>query len=230
MTIPADCVRVMLRADLGGVDVAVWGFHMQRVHHVGDTTDWPTDVNDIASAIAGFWAADMDHTYFSAALTMQSCDVYHLGTDGKTIDKGTAAFTGGDAWSGGAGTSMPWEVAAAVSLLGYDPSGFTPQARNKRGRFFLGPFGNNAVDDTTGAIGSSAHANLQTHLATFLGHVKSFELHDYGEAFRDSVQLGILSRRASIFTPVSHWYLDGKFDAQRRRENRQVPARSVQSL
>jgi hypothetical protein len=230
VTIPADCARVMLRFNLDTVDVAIFGFHMHRNHTLGDTVDWARDVNDIATAVRDSWVAHMTHGNFGTAVIGDRVDVYHLGTDGRTIDKGTAGFTVPNDWRGSQGVSLPWETSLAVTLYGYEPGSFTPQAARKRGRFYLPPMATNAMDSPSGGLGTSVRASLDANLAAFFGDVKTITLHDYGEIARDTMKLGILSRRGSIFTDAVAWGYDDRFDVQRRRENRQAPARYTHDL
>lgn len=225
-TIPPDCARVLMRYKLGTEDIAEMGFHLQRVHHVGDTTDWPRDVNDIADKVASSWASNVPHTYWPSSVSLDRVDVYHLGTDGKTIDKGTATA----AWAGSNANSLPWEVSLCITTYGFDPSSFAALARRKRGRFYLPPMGVNAVDGGGGALSGAAAADIVSGVGGFLGDVKAFDLHDYGEAFTDSMALGVLSRTGSIFTPITHWGFDHRFDAQRRRENKQGAVKTIDTV
>lgn len=231
VTIPPDVARVMMRAKLGTAgEIAIWGFHMVRVHGVGNTVDWADDTNNIAAATRDAWNAHSTKSAYATSVVMDRVDVYHLGTDGKTIDKGTASFTGEDAWAGTQGVSMPWETSIAVTLYGYDPSGFVAEAANKRGRFYLPPMAQGALGNVDGFLDPSPAATLQTDIGAFLGQVNGLELHDYGELTRDTMALGILSRRRSIFTPVAFYGIDRKFDTQRRRENKQVPFRYIAAV
>lgn len=231
MPIPADCCRVQLVFDLGTVDQAVCTFALQRVHYLGDTTNWPLDVNDIAQGIRDAWNADVETSRFGGLVAGNHVAVYHLGTDGRTLDKGTSAFTGGSTWVGsGPGATLPWETSVAFTLYGYTPGDFTANAARKRGRFFLPPMSTNMASGGAGAFDLTNMDALLTQLKTFVSDVNDIQLHDYSEANRDGVRVGVLSRTGGIFTPVTNVAMDNRFDVQRRRQNRQAPTRHTQAL
>jgi hypothetical protein len=209
----------------------VMTFALKRVHHLGDTVDWPTDVGDIAQGVRDAWNADIEPSRFGGLVSGNHVGVYHLGTDGRTIDKGVSAFEGGSAWVGsGPGATLPWETSIAVTLYGFDPVAFTPYASRKRGRFYLPPMSTNMCSGGAGALDLTNMDALLAQFQSFIQDVNGILLHDYSEVDRDGVEVGVLSRKGGIFSPVTHLAIDNRFDVQRRRQNRQSPTRHFATI
>jgi hypothetical protein len=234
VTIPADCMKVSFVFDLydGGqaIEQGVFGFHGRRVHTVGNNTDWGVAVQKLSEKMREKFIADVPTSYFSGAIVMNRCDVYHLNTANKTLDKGSALFDTGHAWGGSAGTGMAWETALVVSLYGYTPGSFAQGARNKRGRFYLPPLRKDATDAVNGCLALQTQTDLTNMLEGWLNDVQGTELEDDGSPVgpADYFDLGILSTAkktdpnyAGAFVPATNLRLGRVIDVQRRRRKKQ---------
>lgn len=228
--IPADIVRVRLVFDLHQIstvaDQAIMGFHLVRNHLPGNTTDWPANTQEIASKTWQKWTQRVTTTArWPTSVSLSRVDAYHLDTAGKTLDKGTQGQDGShSAWTGTSGNpSMPWEVACAVSMYGYQPGTFTPDAKSKRGRYYLPPFattimGNSAAE---GLFDSSTIATVvAVEQAAFLNDVNLMTVG--GGAVPDTVALVVLSRTKGVATPVQTMRVGHRPDRQSRR-GRKLP-------
>lgn len=236
---PSDMLRVRLRATLwesgAQQEEAQFGFYGQRLHTVGQTTDWPADVQEIANKVRDRWNSQITYkAAWSGDVHMDSVKVDHLSaTDGKTLDQGVALFTGGDAWVGTGAKSLPWETALCVSLFGYERGVFERDKGRKRGRFYLPPMSSQTLNDVGGEVDSTVMNNLNTVVGNFLNSVQGmgFSSGD-GPSGDDYFNLVVMSIGTPLKPldptthPITHYYIDSKFDSQRRRE-RQQPARQT---
>jgi hypothetical protein len=239
LPVPSDMMRVRLRATLWESSIqqeeAQFGFYCQRVHTVGQTTDWPADVQELAEKIRDAWNDHITNkTMWSGDVHMDSVKVDHLNAaDGKTLNQGVALFTGTDAWVGTGSKSLPWETALVVSLFGYERGVFAADKGRKRGRFYLPPMSSTALNDVGGEVDSTAMNNLGTNMVAFLNDVQGMEFSSGdGPSGSDYANLVVMSigtpdkQLPPTTYPVTNVYIDSKFDSQRRRE-RQQPARQT---
>jgi hypothetical protein len=162
---------------------------------------------------------------------MDSVKVDHLSaTNGSTLDQGVALFSGADAWVGSATDSLPWETSLAVSLFGYERGVFATNKGRKRGRFYLPPMGVNVLSGKSGQLTDTALTALNTQLGAFLNDVQGMNFSS-GSPEQDEdyfnlvvMSIGTPSKQLDpTTTPVTHMYIDGELDSQRRRQ-RQVDA------
>jgi hypothetical protein len=227
--IPEDIVRCRLVFDLTQgaqvADQAVMGFHMKRSHTPGNTTNWDADVQEIAEKIVDKWATNMTNSgQWSRCVRLALGEVYHLDANtGRTAHKGMASGPLRGNWTGTSdAASLPFSVACAVSLYGYDPAGFAADAKTKRGRFYLPPFQINAMGDgTSSGLFTVGHmTSLQTAVQAFLNDVHNLEVGGgVAGSGNDNMRLGILSRTRGTFTEVTHIRIGRAPDSQRRRDN-----------
>lgn len=225
MPIPADVTRVRLVFDLkrasAVADTAVMGFHVHRNHVTGNPTDWPADVNEIATKVYEKWVTNViGVSHWTTGVALNRVEAYHLdATTGKTADKGVQPTDGGHSWSGTSNNAaLPWEVACAVSIYGYTPGSFTLNARQKRGRFYLPPFqtGAMATGSGSGEFEVATMADVQRDMLAFLNDVHGMTVG--GTVTPDSVSVGILSRiGGGAFYPATTVRTGFRPDSQRRR-------------
>lgn len=223
MPVPEDVCKVTLRARLGGTQVeeAQFGFNMQREHFTGNTVDWAADVGTIAEKVRDSFVENfVTQTFWSSSVQMDAVEVFHLDTQGHTLDKGVAVFEGPQEWVGDGSESLPWETSAVVSLYAYNPAGFAQDRRNKRGRFYLPPLVTSFMDGAKGRYqggGSFAIQPLHIQVNSWLNDVNGLELGP-GSVGRDNMRLVVLSRVKSACYRVTYSRMDTAPDVQRRRQ------------
>lgn len=158
----------------------------------------------------------------------QRIDCYTL--DPVTLDaigKGTVAWDGG--LPGGAGGALPPQVAWALTLYGYPPSGWAEHRARKRGRIFLGPLSTGILDASgTGNLGrpsSQAVTDIMGPSITFFSAMRNLAMSDGNHA-----RVGVLSVRDKVCTDIVALGLDDVLDTQRRRVNRLTATRTFGEL
>ena len=113
--------------------------------------------------------------------------------------------------------SLPWETSLCVSLYCYPRGTFQPNARRRRGRFYLPPM--------SSAVLASNNSGF---VADNVAHGVLSQMHDFcRDAWQsylgvDEAHLGVFSRADSTVYPVVQISLDAKIDSQRRRQNREI--------
>lgn len=237
-------IHIRLRGDLvetpgTPTDEFVFGLWGHRFHRVGNGTDWPNDVQTIAEKVRDAWVATVPtKSLYSSAVNLKSAQVYHMGTDNKTLDKGEATFDGDDTWNGTASGGLPWECATVVSLWGYTPGAFTQNKGRKRNRFYLPPMATSVMGTYNGKLTSAAQATITSEIGAFLNTVQGMEFDfEPNPAGNDYVQLVALSKgdtapvggaapRPPSYTQVLTIGVGNVVDAQRRRRNKQIEAYS----
>lgn len=230
VTIVEDCIKIRWNFSLDNTDIAVFGVNGHLHHITGNTIDWQRYVDDAAEKGRDKFNEHISKTPFTTAVVATSCEAYHLGTDGKTLHKGSAAFLGADAWAGtDTGASLPWEVALCISIYGYDPGSFTPRAGTKRSRFYLPPMRAGVLAGPQGLLGTSTRDQMSADLDAFLNDLEGMVLGPSGQG-ADYFELGIISPaqgaprpKPATFTRAKVWGFDTRLDSQRRRENKQKP-------
>lgn len=223
LPIPSDVLSLRwvfaLLENNSQVEIAEVGLSGQRVHHVGNNVSWQSDLDAFAREMRDSWRGHVDPSLFSTCVALTRTEAYHLGTDGKTIDKGTAPTDATHGWRGNVGGCLPWEVALCVTEYGYDPTAFNANARSQRGRIYLPGIPTTAMASGTPKIASDKMDSYMTSFAAFFNDMQGKKI---GEVVltQDSVNLGILSRTKGTFTKLHTISMDNKPDSQRRRQNK----------
>jgi hypothetical protein len=232
MPIPEDIVRVRFVWDLGlgraQPDQALFGFHMARRHQAGVVVDWQADTQTVADKCLAKWKQRMVHPGFWPVTTvLNRVEAFHLeAATGHALNKAVAPATGANAYAGtSTGASLPFEVSMAVSLYGYVPGGFVPDAKNKRGRFYLPPFdtGSLGVGQDAGLFNPPFVVQVADDIAAFCDDVKGLELEPSalpGTA-GDPMDLVVLSKPKVAAYPVASIRCGTVPDSQRRRRQQQ---------
>jgi hypothetical protein len=111
---------------------------------------------------------------------------------------------------------LPWETSLAASLYTYPRGTFVPQARRKRGRFYLPPMGADQLDASNS--GFFPDATIDAMLAEIVGFLQDSRETDVGAV---TGTLGVFSRVDGVIRDVIQVSMDAKYDSQRRRQNRE---------
>jgi hypothetical protein len=181
----------------------------------------PTDSDLQDSAQVGYqaWVDNTTADYWTTAVTLASCYCRTFDSAGKTAAE--EGFAAGTLWQGTAtSASMPWETSLAVSLYTYRPQTFVTHGRRKRGRYYLPPVAAVNLDPSNSGFfkDSQIHAFFNDQI-NFLSKVNR----NIGGLPQNV--LSVFSRVDGVCRPVTFAQIDGKFDSQRRRENRQTAGR-----
>lgn len=115
--------------------------------------------------------------------------------------------------AGNAGTTMPTEVALAVTLETGAPG------RSNRGRIFLGGFGVGAVDPLTGRLKPTEHFAFAQAFGAFLAFSRD------QTADVDAYRPVVYSRVKATARPITRVTIGNVFDVQRRRRNGLIEVR-----
>lgn len=198
LTSPADIAEFSLW--MAGVDGAEYGDPQLHSAAIGACHAWQDNVNQ---------------NHFSSAVEFSTVTARNFLANGHTNHE--QVFVADGSWVGNAdGASMPWETSLCVSLYTYPRGSFIPNARRRRGRFYLPPMSANQLDSTnTGFFHDSGVAPLLAEMDAFLTAAREDMV---------GVQVGdlvVYSRVAGESNPVTQLSLDAKFDSQRRRQNRE---------
>lgn len=221
--IPENVLRCSIHFNLGTQEEAVFGFHGIRLHTEGNTTDWPSDVTALAEEIRDDFVSKVDTASFGGGVVATGVNVYHLGTDNRALDRGMATFDGDNTWAGSASNTMPYEVTQFIRMYGYDHNALVPQRANKRGGYFLPPFGSSSVQGDEGVISSTVFEAVAGDQLAFINEVNGWDFPGTVSPFADDrFQIGILSVRRGYFTPLVQLGFGNVFDAQRRRRRSQI--------
>lgn len=198
LTSPADIAEFSLW--MAGVDGAEYGDPQLHSAAIGACHAWQDNVNQ-------------DH--FTDAVVFSTVTARNFLANGHTNHE--QVFVADGSWVGTSpGASMPWETSLCCSLYTYPRGTFIPQARRRRGRFYLPPMGADQLD------GSNSGFFLNSALAGLLS-----ELHAFVSAAQQDmvgVQVGdlvVYSRTGGDSNNVTQLSIDAKFDSQRRRQNRE---------
>lgn len=209
-------------------EIAEFGLYSLRHHVIGNVVDWTPDLNAITVKMCDRWKTTLGdpNTLFTNAVQLDHCDAYHIGNDGKAREKGSTQATGDNAWAGGGTRGLPWQTTVAVSTSAYDPAGFEPNPRSKRGRFYLPP---PAADDLSddGRLTTGIQESLRQRAGNFLNAVQGMEYPgNTVPADADYVDLVIYSRytqkqarAVGVGYPLTHYRVGRVVDTQRRRVN-----------
>nr|CRY96024.1 hypothetical protein [uncultured prokaryote] len=237
MPIPADLMKVNITVTLNSAmdEIAVFGFHLRRVHIAGNPTNWPSDVIDLAERIRDKWNTNMAtaKAVWPQSAVWQKVEVYHLDTTNHAIDKGLAEFTGAAAYAGSAGqASLPFTSATCVSIFNYEPGRLSAYRGRRRGRFYLPALTVSAMTDGGLYLGSGpiSIANLREGITAFLNDVEGMEFGGPYPDVADFAHLGILSVAASEFYQALYVAVDNIPDTMRTRGNRLQGTRVVTEI
>ena len=200
MAVPTDVctVQFVLATDQGG-EIAVNTMHMQRDHKVGNPVNWGDDVNTIAGKILQKTVAHHgDLARVWAACTLQVVKVYHLDeATGRTLDEGIATPAPAETFGAAA---APITATIPVHLYGYDPAGFDPLRKYKRGRMSMGPFPASSVGHD-GLLETGNRDQCATAIAAWLNDLNGLEISasPVPDITNDNMRVGVLSRTKGAF-------------------------------
>lgn len=222
VTIPADTVRVNINWTLPGNEIAVNSLHFRHEHVSENTLDWAGDMtqryaNLVRDGLSSAWSSL--GVLWNSQIKVRDCTAYHLGTDGKTIDKATSLPAAGDLIGLATGTMLPLEVALVVSLYGYAPGVYDPQGGRKRGRIYLPAPATTRVD-TTGRV--QTISSVLGFIQPFVTYVNNRKM-DARPTFNERAHLAILSTRFGELNDVKQIRVDDLLDVQKRRQNNLTP-------
>lgn len=199
-------------------EMAVNTFHLQHVHHAGNTFDWPTAVqyaaDTIASKLSSHWSGISG--YHAQGYQVTTVKTAQIATTGKYTVEGVHALAGGTCAGTGTSGVMPPEVAIALSMYGYTPGSFVADRGQKRGRIYL-PYLSTTLADSHGHIQSPG--DVSDAWAAFFNDLQGMHT-DAGEfPDHDYYNLVVASKVGGIATQVTTLAVDNVFDSQRRREH-----------
>lgn len=141
ITRPADLVRLTMQFNLqkGGVNQEVAEFDTWwRIASGATPASWDTFLLEFATASYTSWKADLTPAYFPASLIFGQAKASRCDDLGHVVNEQVYVPTS-SIWGGASGSSMPWQLTDCVGLYSFEPSGFTANARRKRGRIYLPP-------------------------------------------------------------------------------------------
>lgn len=229
MAIPEDCVRTNIVWALPDNEIAVNTLNFHHAHITGQPLDWAGDMtqryaNLVKDGITSQWANIKAFHY--QGVSIQRVDAYHLDTSGHALHKATALPDTATPLHGTAsGGQLPPEVSLVLSLLAYDPAGFTPQSSRKRGRIYL-PGIAQSLCNANGRVN-----NVSTVVNPWAAALSYMHLRQMGNNQQgvpdETAHLGVLSKTGGIFTDLVTLRGDDLFDVQRRRQNGLIPARAT---
>lgn len=239
MAIPEDMMYVRYRFKLLGltgeeVEEAVFGFHGHRHHTVGNDVDWATDIQGVAESardkLVTAWT-DIAPA-FTNRVVGDRVDAYHLDTAGKTLDKGSASFTGDDAIEGSvsAGT-LPYQCALVLSMYSYPHGSFVPHGKSRRGRIFLPPPAGSFCGND-GRAQTTKRDALLTAMQAFFNDIQGMHIGDDGglPTTADYFELALLSKVRGEWYQIVDLGLGLVIDTQRSRRRSLNEARTWASI
>lgn len=162
------------------------------------------------------WQNNMNQEHWATNVAFVSVEATAYETDGTIKSQKEVAATGG--WVGtDTGAALPWETSLATSLYSYPRGTFVPQARSKRGRYYMPPMAASQLD------GSNSGFFLDSEIEAMLSECAAF----LGDARKTDVgvttgTLCVYSRKLGDTFPITEISMDAKFDSQRRRQNREA--------
>lgn len=210
------------------VETASVGLHATRVHRTGNPVDWEDDLQGWCDAHADIWAVNYGGMkgITSAAVRLDNVELYLIdAASGKANGKGMAQTTGDAAWAGTVTQGLPFQCSLVVSTYGYTPGGFTTDATAKRGRYYLPPFSDDALDGD-GRMSSTQQNNVKVWTNAYLNAVQGSEIGGTGggQTQSDYLDIRVLSlrkqkadRTVGIMTPITDFRVGRVIDTQRRR-------------
>lgn len=213
---PLDLYQLVFRFDLleltSPADIAEFSLWMAGVDgaEYGDP-----QLHSAAIGACHAWQDNINQGRFSTAVEFASVTARNFLANGHTNHEQVFDADGG--WVGSAsGASMPWETSLCQSLYCYPRGSFIPNARRRRGRFYMPPMAATVLDPTnTGFYSNSDLATLHTEVHDFL---VAAEKDMVGVKIGDLV---VYSRVDGSHNNVIQLSVDAKFDSQRRRQNRE---------
>jgi hypothetical protein len=181
----------------------------------GTESDWNGVLKKIADNSVAAWEADMDTSNFPQAMVFHGVKCRAVDAGGLTLFE-QESVPSGTPWAGTDPNSMPWEVAAVVSLYSYTPGTFIPHGRRRRGRCYLGPMGMSSVaGDGPGYIKTASVTLLMNNFSSYLQDGPAFPVTSPISTRND---IGVFSRVDSHIYDLTDLRMNNKFDSQRRRE------------
>jgi hypothetical protein len=194
-------------------DEAVFGIWLNNVDHA--VYEDP-DLQAIAHGGYNAWSGNVDDSYWTTAVRLQSVVATEYKPDGTTMYEQNYVPDG--VWSGSAtSASMPWETALAISLYAYPRGTFIQNGKRQRGRYYLPPVAAVNLDPSNSGYFKDSQ----------LGDFFTKQLNFLSDCGKDNLGVrvaspGVFSRVDEVCRPIVNVYVDAKFDSQRRRENREV--------
>lgn len=198
LTSPADIAEFSLW--MAGVDGAEYGDPQLHSAAIGACHAWQDNVNQ---------------NHFSSAVEFSTVTARNFLANGHTNHE--QVFVADGSWVGNAaGASLPWETSLCCSLYTYPRGSFIPNARRRRGRFYLPPMSSDQLENAnTGFYSDGELPDLLSELQAFLHAAREDMV---------GVQVGdlvVYSRVDGASNNVTQLSIDAKFDSQRRRQNRE---------
>jgi hypothetical protein len=171
------------------------------------------------------WATHMLAANFPASLKLVQVRAAFNDTANHTTQE--AISVPGTLWVGTATQSLPWQLAFCISNYAYTPGSFASDAKNRRGRCYLPPFGvGELTSHDDGQVASADVIGLLSFWDAMITAVTATDLSSSGlTGFQ--AKPGVLSPTKHLFYPTLYWRADGIVDTQRRRRNREVGAYQV---
>jgi hypothetical protein len=183
----------------------------------GDGTE-PDDANLHSLAIGAHnaWTANVPHLRWCNNVRLGSVSATSFLANGHILRQ--QEYAGDDAWAGtAADPALPWETSQCVSLYTYPRGTFVSQSKRKRGRIYMPPMAGSMLDSSNS--GYFPDGNMESQLGYYLAFLSAVNQDMEGVPVGT---LSIFSRMDSLLRPVTHVYLDAKYDSQRRRQNRET--------
>lgn len=212
MPVPANTIRVNIRATVGTSEEMVHTLHFRRVNT--SVTGEPS-LQEIADKVRDEWMDLLDFTssvavtlksILSNQVTYKTVDAYALDTNGHAETQAQSTFTTRNVGTSAA-LAMPPECAIVASLRTGLPG------RSKRGRLYLGGFVSSALG-TGGTVTNNVQKTISEGLA------------DFGTAMKFAVPVGtdrlnwsVLSRTLGQTNKVTQIRVGNLWDVQRRRQS-----------
>lgn len=209
------------------VETASVGLHATRVHNTGNPVSWEDDLQTWCDEHADIWATNYGPMkgITSAAVHLSNVELYLIdAATGKATSKGMAECTGDAAWVGTVTQGLPFQCSLVVSTYGYTPGGFTTDAPAKRGRYYLPPFSDDALDGD-GRMSATQQGNVSIWTDAYLNAVQGSHIGGaLGTDDADYLDIRILSTRKNkaartvgVMTPITQYRVGRVIDTQRRR-------------
>lgn len=227
MAYPAEVMQATLEFSLskGGAaqDIAEFSIWATADPWPTGDTDKQAFLEEMAQEVYEAWADAVTAGNWHTNLRLENVTTRIPNADGSTALR--AAYSPVSKWAGSAAaTQLPWQVATVISLYCYTPGGFVPQARSKRGRYYLPPPTTGWLNNLgEGTIADSMVSDLVDEQSTFLTVLSGDHTYDSGGvSITTALTLVVVSRQHTYATPVSFIRVDNRFDTQRRRANRET--------
>lgn len=229
--VPANTVYIrwnfVLSSGGAPVETASVGLHATRVHNSGNTVDWPADLQGWTDDHADIWATNYGGMkgITSSAVRLDNVEAYLIdAATGKATAKGMTLCTGDAAWAGTVTQGLPFQCALVVSTYAYSPGGFAQDAREKRGRYYLPPFSDDALDGD-GRLTSTQQNNVRVWSKAYLNAMQGSHIGaglapndpDYLDIRILSTRKDKAARAVGVMTPINYLRVGRVIDTQRRR-------------